>query len=106
MTADIDISISDGVQVMRFLRAHKKNAFTGAMYDAMSAALDAAASNDAVVCHIFIGSDGVFSGGNDINDFLRRAGAPSTRGQGLPGPPPAFLRRPPPGKQPRIADVA
>jgi len=105
MTADIDISISDGVQVMRFLRAHKKNAFTGAMYDAMSAALDAAASNDAVVCHIFIGSDGVFSAGNDINDFLRRAEAASTGGQGIPAPSLEFIRRLPQVNKPMIAAV-
>jgi enoyl-CoA hydratase/carnithine racemase len=105
MTADIDISISDGVQVMRFLRAHKKNAFTGAMYDAMSAALDAAANNDAVVCHIFIGSDGVFSAGNDINDFLRRAEAASTGGQGIPAPSLEFIRRLPQVNKPMIAAV-
>ncbi len=37
---DIDIAVADEIQVIRFTRPDKKNAFTGAMYDAMSAALD------------------------------------------------------------------
>src|SRR5262249_18452092 len=90
----------------RFLRAQKKNAFTGAMYDAMSAALDAAASNDAVVCHIFIGSDGGFSAGHDINDFLRRAEAARTGGQGIPAPSLRFIRRLPQVNKPVVAAVA
>src|SRR5215510_1790803 len=57
---------------MRFTRADKKNAFTGPMYNAMSEALDAAETNDAIACHVFIGSGGIFSAGNDINDFIRR----------------------------------
>ena len=42
MTQEIEIKVADGVQVIRFLRADKKNAFTGPMYNAMSEALDAA----------------------------------------------------------------
>jgi hypothetical protein len=40
MTAEIDIKVADGIQLIRFMRPEKKNAFTGDMYDAMSAALD------------------------------------------------------------------
>ena len=36
MTQEIEIKVADGVQVIRFLRADKKNAFTGPMYNAMS----------------------------------------------------------------------
>src|SRR5215813_10094688 len=82
MTQEIEIKAEDGVQVIRFLRADKKNAFTGPMYTAMSEALDAAETNDAIAAHVFIGSGGVFSAGNDINDFLRRAQAGSGGGQG------------------------
>jgi enoyl-CoA hydratase/carnithine racemase len=107
MSTDIDIAVADGVQVIRFLRAGKKNAFTGAMYNAMSAALDAAESNEAIAVHLFIGSGGVFSAGNDINDFLRRAEA-GGRGDGengIPAPSLDFIRRLPKVSKPMIAAV-
>jgi enoyl-CoA hydratase/carnithine racemase len=72
MSEEIDIEVRDGVQVIRWRRAHKKNALVGAMYDRMSEALAASEANDAIAAHVFIGSDGVFTAGNDINDFLRR----------------------------------
>ena len=78
MTQEIEIKVQDGVQVIRFLRADKKNAFTGPMYNAMSEALDAAENERRHRRHVFIGSGGVFSAGNDINDFLRRARLPPT----------------------------
>jgi enoyl-CoA hydratase/carnithine racemase len=109
MQTDIEIAVADGVQVIRFLRAGKKNAFTGAMYNAMSAALDAAESNEAIAVHLFIGSGGVFSAGNDINDFLRRAEA-SGQGKGdgqdgIPAPSLDFIRRLPKVSKPMIAAV-
>ncbi len=106
MTGEIEIRIADGVQVIRFLRADKKNAFTGPMYSAMSEALDASESDDAVACHVFIGSGGVFSAGNDINDFLRRAQATaSSDGKGIPAPSLDFIRRLPKVTKPMIAAV-
>ena len=45
MTQEIEIKVADGVQLIRFLRADKKNAFTGPMYNALSEALDAADRN-------------------------------------------------------------
>jgi enoyl-CoA hydratase/carnithine racemase len=73
MSEEIDIEVRDGVQVIRWRRARKRNALVGAMYDRMSEALAASEANDAIAAHVFIGSDGVFTAGNDINDFLRRA---------------------------------
>ena len=73
MTQEIEIKVDNGVQIIRILRADKKNALTGPMYDAMSAALDSAEKSDAVAAHVFIGSGGVFTAGNDINDFMRRS---------------------------------
>jgi enoyl-CoA hydratase/carnithine racemase len=106
MTQEIGITIEDGVQVIRFLRADKKNAFTGPMYNAMSEALDAAEGNDAVACHVFIGSGGVFSAGNDINDFLRRAQATAGGdGKGIPAPSLDFIGRLPKVTKPMIAAV-
>ncbi len=106
MTREIEIRIEDGVQVIRFLRADKKNAFTGPMYNAMSEAIDASEKNDAIACHVFIGSGGVFSVGNDINDFLRRAQATATGdGKGIPAPSLDFIRRLPKVTKPMIAAV-
>lgn len=106
MTKEIEIRIEDGVQVIRFLRADKKNAFTGPMYSAMSEAIDASEKNDAIACHVFIGSGGVFSAGNDINDFLRRAQATASGdGKGIPAPSLDFIRRLPKVTKPMIAAV-
>jgi enoyl-CoA hydratase/carnithine racemase len=106
MTQDIEIEVEDGVQVIRFLRAEKKNAFTGPMYNAMSEALDAAEKTDDIAVHVFIGSGGVFSAGNDINDFMRRAQAAVTGdGQGIPAPSLEFIRRLPKVTRPMIAAV-
>ena len=106
MTQEIQITVDDGLQVMRFLRPEKKNAFTGPMYNAMSEALDAAETNDAVACHVFIGSGGVFSAGNDINDFLRRAQASASGdGSGIPTPSLDFIRLLPKVTRPMIAAV-
>lgn len=106
MTQEIEIKVADGVQVMRFTRADKKNAFTGPMYNAMSEALDAAETNDAIACHVFIGSGGIFSAGNDINDFMRRAQATlAGDGKGIPAPSLDFIRRLPKVTKPMIAAV-
>jgi enoyl-CoA hydratase/carnithine racemase len=106
MTQEIEIKMQDGVQVMRFTRADKKNAFTGPMYSAMSEALDASETNDAIACHVFIGSGGVFSAGNDINDFMRRAAATAAGdGKGIPAPSLDFIRRLPKVTKPMIAAV-
>ena len=106
MTQDIEIEVADGVQVIRFLRSEKKNAFTGPMYTAMSEALDAGETNDAIAVHVFIGSGGVFSAGNDINDFLRRAQATASGdGKGIPAPSLDFIRRLPKVGKPMIAAV-
>jgi enoyl-CoA hydratase/carnithine racemase len=107
MSTDIAIEVKDGVQVMRFLRAAKKNAFTGAMYNAMSQALATAESNEAIAVHLFIGSGGVFSAGNDITDFLRRAeaSAPASGEAGIPAPSLDFIRCLPKVTKPMIAAV-
>jgi enoyl-CoA hydratase/carnithine racemase len=106
MSTDIAIEVKDGVQIMRFLRAAKKNAFTGAMYNAMSEALDRAETNEAIAVHLFIGSGGVFSAGNDINDFLRRAEAGGPDGKaGIPAPSLDFIRCLPKVSKPMIAAV-
>src|SRR5262245_41150463 len=106
VTEEIEIAAADGVQVIRFLRPEKKNAFTGPMYASMSLALEAAETDDAIAAHVFISSGGIFSAGNDINDFLRRAQAaaqaPGGDGQGIPTPSLNFIRRLPRVTKPMI----
>ena len=51
MTQEIDIRLDNGVQIIRLMRADKKNALTGPMYDAMSSALEEAEKSDAIAAH-------------------------------------------------------
>jgi enoyl-CoA hydratase/carnithine racemase len=73
MTADVDISVTDGVQVLRSTRAAKKNALTGAMYAALCDAIEAGDDDHAIAAHVIAGSGGVFTAGNDLGDFLATA---------------------------------
>lgn len=100
---DIEISIADEIQLIRFTRPDKKNAFTGGMYDAMSEALDRSDKDEGIVANVFIGSGGVFNAGNDINDFIRRSKVGSS--DGIPTPSLNFIRRLPKATKPMIAAV-
>lgn len=59
-----------GVQVIRLNRPEKKNAITRDMYAKMTNALTVAGSDPAVRATAFLGTDGCFSAGNDMADFL------------------------------------
>lgn len=79
----VEVEIAGGVSAMRLARPEKKNALTDAMYHALADAMAAADADDAVGAHLFLGSDGVFTAGNDIADFLAIAaqgGDPAERG--------------------------
>ena len=71
--SEIDIAVSEGVQTIRIQRPEKKNALLGGMYIAMRQALVDGDASDEVRAHIITGSDGVFTAGNDIKDFLSRS---------------------------------
>ena len=89
---EITITRADGVQVIRL---------TAAMYTAMA---DALAEGDAapdVAAHLFVGTAGVFSAGNDINDFLKTRGPDG----GLGAPVVRFIRALPAVQKPMIAAV-
>ena len=103
MSSDFDISVVDEVQTLRLTRADKKNALTAQMYEAMSAALDRGETDAGIAAHVFIGSGGVFSAGNDISDFVRRAKGGG--GAGIPTPSLEFIRRLPKVTKPMIAAV-
>jgi enoyl-CoA hydratase/carnithine racemase len=59
-----------GVLVIRFNRPDKKNAITSAMYRAMVAGLHEAGQDAAIKAVAFLGTEGCFSAGNDMADFL------------------------------------
>ena len=63
--------VRDGAVLhLRFDRPAKKNAITGAMYTAMTAALHAAQNDPAVQVVLISGNGGCFTAGNDLKDFL------------------------------------
>ncbi|SCB59796.1 Enoyl-CoA hydratase [Rhizobium aethiopicum] len=66
-------SAHPGVQIIRFNRPEKKNAFTRAMYRTMADALNAANKDANIRVTAFLGTEGSFSAGNDIGDFLAAA---------------------------------
>jgi len=71
----------NGVATIEIARPEKKNAITGAMYHQMAAALDAAKADPAVRAVLITGQPGIFTSGNDIEDFMQRPPG---------GEPPAF----------------
>ena len=69
---------SPGVLVIRFNRPEKKNAITSAMYRTMTAALTEANNDPGIRAVAFLGTEGCFSAGNDMGDFLGYAMSGST----------------------------
>jgi len=62
----------NGVATIEIARPEKKNALTTAMYQAMADAVDAAVADDAVRALLITGQPGVFTAGNDLEDFMQR----------------------------------
>jgi enoyl-CoA hydratase/carnithine racemase len=62
----------NGVLTIEIARPEKKNALTVAMYQAMADALRAAADDGAVRAVLITGQPGIFTSGNDIEDFMAR----------------------------------
>ncbi|MFZ4650408.1 MAG: enoyl-CoA hydratase [Rubrivivax sp.] len=62
----------EGVCTIEIARPEKKNAFTREMYDAMATALRAADEDASVRAVLLCGQPGIFTSGNDIEDFLSR----------------------------------
>lgn len=74
----VSIAKADGVQTLRLVRPAKKNALDAAMYRALTQALIAGDAAPDIAVHVLLGSDGVFTAGNDIGEFL--AGAEESAG--------------------------
>ena len=64
--------VVNGVATIEIARPEKKNAITAAMYEAMAEAIAAAGDDPAVRALLMTGQPGVFTSGNDIEDFLQR----------------------------------
>src|SRR3954465_3055069 len=70
MTEHLIISDEDAPRVITLRRPEKKNAITQEMYRAMSEAIDTAQNNPEIRCLVVTGGSGVFTAGNDLEDFL------------------------------------
>ena len=91
---------AEGVRLIRILRPEKKNALTGAMYDAMRDALAGVDASDAVGAIVFAGVPGAFSAGNDLADFVAGARKPFSEAPAL-----LFIRQLARTRTPMVAAV-
>ncbi len=102
MTDEVIVEIRDRIQILRINRPDKKNALTASMYNVMVDALNAGDASPDVAVHVFLGCNGVFTAGNDINDFAKHnASVSRDLDRGAPG----FIRTLPTVKKPMIAAV-
>ena len=85
----IRIERDGAVLIATINRPEKKNALTGEMYEALNQALATASAEDGISVAMIAGAGGVFSAGNDINDFAMRAMA---GGEGAASPGATFIR--------------
>lgn len=81
-------------------RPEKKNALTGDMYAALADGLEQAERDDAVRVILLHGKGGAFTGGNDLEDFLKKP----WKGQAMP-PAVRFIRAVAGAKKPVVAAV-
>lgn len=72
----INITREGAVLSVIFDRPEKKNALTGAMYSAATAALRQADKDPSIGAVFFAGAGGIFTAGNDLKDFLEASGEP------------------------------
>jgi enoyl-CoA hydratase/carnithine racemase len=72
----------EGVATIEIARPEKKNALTQSMYLAMASAITAAVEDRTVRALLITGQPGIFTAGNDLEDFLSApplaAGSPTT----------------------------
>src|SRR6266446_1626454 len=73
MTGHLIVTDDGATRVIKLRRPEKKNAITQEMYRGMSDAIDTAQNNPAIRCIIITGGSGVFTAGNDVEDFLKDA---------------------------------
>lgn len=88
------------VLVLTLNRAEKKNALTGAMYTALTEAIESANADAGLGAILILGQPGIFCAGNDIKDFIGFAMSGS-----LGGPILGFLRTLVANQKPLVAAV-
>lgn len=89
----IKTAILNGVATIEIARPEKKNALTVAMYQAMTDALVAAKGDNSVRAVLITGQPGIFTSGNDIEDFMSRPNqAPGQVGDSDESPVFRFMR--------------
>jgi len=86
----IKTAVLNGVATIEIARPEKKNALTVAMYQAMHDALVAAKADNAVRAVLITGQPGIFTSGNDIEDFMTRV--PGQGSDALDSPVFRFMR--------------
>jgi enoyl-CoA hydratase/carnithine racemase len=74
MSEHVKAEVADGIMVLTLQRPEKKNALTGAMYDALSDALERADADASIKVVVFQGDGDSFTAGNDLADFAAQAG--------------------------------
>ena len=72
MTDHVNAHDERAVRTIRMNWPDKKNALTGAMYQAMTRAISGAADQD-IRCIVIAGAPGAFCAGNDLQEFLAAA---------------------------------
>lgn len=73
MSEHVKTELTDGILVLTLQRPEKKNALTGAMYDALSDNLERAEADSAIKVVLFQGDGDSFTAGNDLADFAAQA---------------------------------
>lgn len=71
MSGHLTVTDEDATRVIAMLRPEKKNAITQEMYRAMSEAINGAQNAAGIRCILITGGAGVFTAGNDLEDFLK-----------------------------------
>jgi enoyl-CoA hydratase/carnithine racemase len=75
MTEHLIVIDENTMRVIKMRRPEKRNAITQEMYRRMSDAIDTAQNNPEIRCIIITGGSGVFTAGNDLEEFLQESTA-------------------------------
>jgi enoyl-CoA hydratase/carnithine racemase len=75
MSEHLIVTDENTMRVIKMRRPEKKNALTQDMYRQMSDAIDTAQNNPGIRCIIITGGSGVFTAGNDLEEFLQESAA-------------------------------
>lgn len=73
MSEHVIVTDEESIRTITMRRPQKKNTLTQDMYLAMSDAIDTAQRDPEIRCLIITGRSGVFTAGNDLEDFLHAA---------------------------------